>query len=580
MAKTGLQLRWACLVGVIAIAIAEGGWFQAAPSASEVPAPTIRVSTHLVLVDVVVTDKQGKHVDGLRPEDFVVQEKGKTQKIAFFSWPGEAQKQRPPELPPGIYSNKPEYRSPGGPLVILLLDAANTPFKDQAYAREQMLKFVKEEYKPGQRTAIFTLTSSLRILQDFTSDPQVLLQAFQKYQPLAQEMANAAGPRVPTTSSEGGSGAQQSSDAIVDRMRDFQSVQLAYVLDRRVATTLAAMRSLARILGGIPGRKSVIWVTAAFPFSLIPEDRSVSEAELAESLPSQRQLGLDTRAGGAIAGVEREGHAQEIREASAQLASAQVAIYPVDARGLMSGVEATIEDTPGRQFTTLSGAASVRMSDVTSSQETMREIARETGGIAYINQNEIKEGVVVAMADSAASYTLGYYPEDKKWDGKYRSVKVKLNRDGLDTRYRRGYFAIDPASLKDRNPEQGATEALQDSAPDTLVTFSAQVKPAGAGKLGVDFLVDAHTLSTEDVSGGNKKFNVVLYAAIFAPDGKMLGSQSLKVDQAFDAGTYQQIVSKGMLLHIDLNQPPGKNELRIAVRDNRTGHTGSLTAPL
>jgi hypothetical protein len=220
------------------------------------------------------------------------------------------------------------------------------------------------------------------------------------------------------------------------------------------------------------------------------------------------------------------------------------------------------------------------MSDVTSSQETMREIARETGGIAYINQNEIKEGVVVAMADSAASYTLGYYPEDKKWDGKYRSVKVKLNRDGLDTRYRRGYFSIDPTSVKDRNPEQGATEALQDSAPDTLVTFSAQVKPAGAGKLGVDFLVDAHTLSTEDVSGGNKKFNVVLYAAIFAPDGKMLGSQSLKVDQAFDAGTYQQIVSKGMLLHIDLNQPPGKNELRIAVRDNRTGHTGSLTAPL
>jgi VWFA-related protein len=580
MAKTGLQLRWASLVGLIAIVIAGGGWFQAAPSASEVPVPTIRVSTHLVLVDVVVTDKQGKHVDGLRPEDFVVQEKGKTQKIAFFSSPGEAQKQRPPELPPGIYSNKPEYRSPGGPLVILLLDAANTPFKDQAYAREQMLKFVKEEYKPGQRTAIFTLTSSLRILQDFTSDPQVLLKAFQKYQPLAQEMANAAGPRVPTTSSEGGSGAQQSSDAIVDRMRDFQSVQLAYVLDRRVATTLAAMRSLARILGGIPGRKSVIWVTAAFPFSLIPENRSVSEAELAESLPSQRQLGLDTRAGGAIAGVEREGHAQEIREASAQLASAQVAIYPVDARGLMSGVEATIEDTPGRQFTTLSGAASVRMSDVTSSQETMREIARETGGIAYINQNEIKEGVVVAMADSAASYTLGYYPEDKKWDGKYRSVKVKLNRDGLDTRYRRGYFSIDPTSVKDRNPEQGATEALQDSAPDTLVTFSAQVKPAGAGKLGVDLLLDARTLSTEDVSGGNKKFNVVLYAAVFTPDGKMLGSQSLKVDQAFDAGTYQQIVSKGMLLHIDLNQPPGKNELRIAVRDNRTGHTGSLTAPL
>jgi len=72
----------------------------------------------------------------------------------------------------------------------------------------------------------------------------------------------------------------------------------------------------------------------------------------------------------------------------------------------------------------------------------------------------------------------------------------------------------------------------------------------------------------------------VLYTAIFSPDGKMLGSQSLKVDQAFDAATYQQIVSKGMLLHLDLNQPTGNNQLRMVVRDNRTGHTGSLSAPL
>ena len=580
MRQIGLQSRWACLAGILAIVVTVGGWFQAAPSTSEVPAPTIRVSTHLVLVDVVVTDKQGKPVTGLHQEDFVVQEKGKNQKVAFFTTPGEPQSQPPPVLPPGIYSNKPEYRSPGGPLVILLLDAANTPFKDQAYARQQMLKFVKEEYKPGQRIAVFTLTNSLGVLQDFTADPEVLLKALQSYQPLAQEMANGAPPRPPSIASPGrGSSAEAAAGGVVELMKEFQNIQLAYVLDRRVATTVAAMRALARILGGIPGRKSVIWVTAAFPFSLIPENRDVSSEELAESLPSVNQLGLSTRAGGAIAGVERQGHAQEIREASAQLASAQVAIYPVDARGLMSGMEATIDDVAARQVDSMTDAAQLRMSDATASQETMREVARETGGIAYINQNEIKEGFVVAMADSASSYTLGYYPEDKKWDGKYRSVKVKLNRDGVDTRYRRGYFAIDPASLK-TNPEQGAVEALQDSAPDTLVTFSAQVKPAASGKLGVDFLVDARTLSAEDVSGGNKKFNMVLYAAIFAPDGKMLGSQSLKVDQAFDVATYQQIVGKGMLLHMDLNLPPGKNELRMAVRDNRTGNTGTLTAPL
>ncbi len=152
---------------------------------------------------------------------------------------------------------------------------------------------------------------------------------------------------------------------------------------------------------------------------------------------------------------------------------------------------------------------------------------------------------MVAMADSGASYTLGYYPQDKKWDGKYRSIKVKVNRDGVEARYRRGYFAIDPTSLKDRNPEQGAAEALQDSAPDTLVTFSAQVKPAGADKLGVDFLVDAHTLSTEDVSGGNKKFNVVLYTAIFTRRmARCWEAKASRWTRRSMLRTYQQILSQ------------------------------------
>jgi len=341
MRKTGLLWRWTGLAAIAAIMITAGGWFQATLSGSEVPVPTIRVSTHLVVVDVVVIDKQGKLVRGLKQDDFAVQEKGKSQKIVFFSSPSTEQKQPAPDLPPGIYSNKPEYRSPGGPLVVLLLDAANTPFKDQAYARQQMLKFVEEQYKPGQRMAIFTLTNGLSILQDFTTDPSVLLAALKKYQPVSQEMANAAAPRVPSTSSDGGKGAQLAAAGMVERMREFQNIQLAYVQDRRVETTTAAMRGLARILGGMPGRKSVVWVTAAFPFSLIPEDRSISEAEMAESLPTIRQLGLGTRAAGSMAGIERTAHAQEIREASAQLSSAQIAIYPIDARGLMSGMEAT-----------------------------------------------------------------------------------------------------------------------------------------------------------------------------------------------------------------------------------------------
>jgi hypothetical protein len=75
MGKNSIQSRWASLIGVAAVVVTLGAWFQSSPSTANVPAPTIRVSTHLVLVDVVVTDKQGKHVNGLRAEDFVLQEK-------------------------------------------------------------------------------------------------------------------------------------------------------------------------------------------------------------------------------------------------------------------------------------------------------------------------------------------------------------------------------------------------------------------------------------------------------------------------------------------------------------------------
>ena len=85
-------------------------------------------------------------------------------------------------------------------------------------------------------------------------------------------------------------------------------------------------------LGGTPGRKSVIWVTAAFLIALIPEDRSVSKAEMAESLPTVKQLSLSTRAAGTMAGIERQAHAQEIREASAQLATSETAAFAIRTR--------------------------------------------------------------------------------------------------------------------------------------------------------------------------------------------------------------------------------------------------------
>jgi VWFA-related protein len=556
--------------------------------ASDVSNPTIRVNTRLVLVDVVVTDKKGQPITGLKPEDFILEEGSKKQKIATFTTPEDAAKAATAQsLPPGIYGNGPEYRSPGGPITVFVLDAANTPFRDQSYGRLQMLKYAQEQAKGAQRMAVFTLTNGLHAVQDFTDDPNVMMEALRRYKPQEPGLST-AGPAIVSAAvgsgDSGSPGAAPMAQALAqatNEISSFQSIQVGYIRDRRTETTLEAMRGLARVLGGMPGRKEVIWLTAAFPFDLIPEDRNISEAEAALLQQGVHATGLGTQAGGSAEETTRLSHREEIRQAAAQMSAAQIALYPVDVRGLTSGMEVTFADAGNRHATDISTVAQVKMSDVTSDQETMREMATVTGGKAYVNQNEIKDGIAIALADNGATYTLGYYPEDKKWNGKYRTLKVKVNRDGAQVRHRTGYFAIDPSQSKDRKPEQELAEALRDAVPATQVFFRAQVKPGDPGKLHVVFLVDARSLTAADASGGKKKLNVDLFSSIFSPDGKLLTNRSIKVAQDFAPEVYQQIFSQGMMVPMDVEAQAGKNnQLRLAVRDNPTGNIGTINAPL
>ena len=337
----------------------------------------------------------------------------------------------------------------------------------------------------------------------------------------------------------------------------FAGADVAYGQDQRVQITLTALNSIGRILGGLPGRKSIIWVTGGFPFQLVPEDRTLTDAELAESLPSQETRRVDEHASGNYAATFRTSHIEDIRDTSARLSSAQVAIYPVDARGLAIATDSD-------------------------SIETMRDVARETGGRAYVNQNEIKTGIGQAFTDQSAVYTLGYYPENKKYDGQYRSIKVKVDKPGLELFHRHGYYAIDPTQLKGYNPNQEVAAALGDALPSTLVSFRAQVKSpqdnSAAGKIGITFLVDSDTLSVEDASGG-KHMNVVFYATLYSRDGNMLANHSQKVDQVFKPDVYQQVLQRGMMLHMDLDPVPGAAQVRLAVQDAKTGMVGTTDAP-
>jgi VWFA-related protein len=574
---------------------------RAQEPAASAPTITIRTNTRLVVVDAVVTDKKGQPVTGLKAEDFVLEENGKKQRIAFFTPPGTPQTGAQP-LPPGVLSNRPEFLKPAGVPTVLLLDAANSSFKDQAYGRWQMLKYVyvEEQSHAGTPTAVMTLSDHLHVLQGFTSDPEILAAAIRNLRP--QEQARQRGASSRSTNFNGnetpGPGLISATKISLAQaeVAGFQNLVTANNLEDRTVVTIAAMQELSRLLAGLPGRKNVVWVTSDFPFDLIPQDPNMSDAEVIAEHHGGGGGSVGISAPGSMVAVPRQLHVEAIKQAESQLASANIAIYPVDVGGLVSGMEgSSAVHSSGLYADDLSQGALRQTTGLQANQGSMEEVAAETGGKAYLNQNEIRLAESQAASDDKASYALGYYPSSEKWDGRYRNIKIKLNeitssRGDTQIRYRKGYFAIEPGEAKhnnnnnDNSYEEDVASALQVNAPATQVTFMAQTKPTNPGKMQVTFLIDAHTLSVEDSGDGVKidgvRMNVNLYAAIYSADGKMLGNRGIKIDRVFDAASYQQILAKGMMVPIDIEIPAGGTELRLAVLDNKTGSIGTVSGPL
>jgi VWFA-related protein len=266
-------ILFAVVVTLVPLPAAAGQNPPAAAPSAPAPAkpPAFQVNSNLVLVDVVLSDKAAA-VQGLPQDKFHVYENGVLQKMTVF----EEHKAedgirvtRYPPFPPGTYSDFPQYKVTSAANV-LLLDALNTPLSDQIYVRQQMLEYLKN-IPPGTRIAVFTLASRLRIVEGFTTDSSVV----------AKALSGTGGPQQsvvldPTLD-------QQSSDQMnamssmgasqfaLTSMQQFQADLASFQTDLRVQMTLDAMKTLARYLSAIPGRKNLVWFSGSFPLAIEPD---------------------------------------------------------------------------------------------------------------------------------------------------------------------------------------------------------------------------------------------------------------------------------------------------------------------
>ena len=612
------MLRFLAICASLASFATSWGLAQQAPAAAShpqsadasTPPATIRTQANLVLLDVVVTAK-GEPVRRLTKDKFHVLDNGVPQQISVFEQhgPGEGSAlPKPPDLGPNTYSNLPQS-APGSAANVLLLDALNTPIADQQYARRQMIQYLKN-IPPGTRIAVFTLASRLRMVEPFTADASRIASVLQAKGP------GAAQPSTILDSQFDQDVAGQSNNIAgfgpdPEAMASFQQFQADYVsfaTDLRVQMTLDAFQELARYLNVIPGRKNVIWFSGSFPLTIEPDP---SQSDSFEAMRS---------------------YSDEVRLTDVMLSAARVAVYPVDARGLMTlpsenassayqnsivGPSATGSGSAGRRgsagrATNPSAGMAAINADTAFQKQTMLEhaamqqVAQETGGEAFVDTNGIKEAIARAVANGANYYTIGYVPGWKNYDGAFHRLKVTVDGQ-FNTAYRQGYFADDLTKAK-VNPqtaqhlmnaalEQGApplSELLfkvrvqaidQTSVTDAKAYGTVSTEATGTLKgpirrYAIDFGVPVHLLafpaSTDGIRHGRLEFVLVAYNA----DGKRLNSVDQNANFDLQPALYNHVLQYGIPMHQEIDLRPGLIFLRIAVHDLTSDRVGAIEVPL
>ena len=543
----------------------------AAPSYES--AAVLKAVTRLVVVDVVAADKKGDAITDLKQSDFTISEDGKEQKINVFSFQqptsvAETGARPAEKLPEHVYTNVPTYNV-NNALNIVLLDALNTTTMNQAYVRDQMIHYL-EKMPEGRPVAVYTLGTKLRLLQDFTSDQAQLKEVVRKLKTSGSVLLDnpSGGPEaemLPAGAAD--SGAIPAS--MLDAMMRFEAEATSVRQDIRVTYTINALTALSRQLAGYPGRKNLIWVSEAFPLSVDPN----------------MELNGDVFAG-------TRNYGPQVATAADALINSQVAIYPVDARGLAVSSVFSAASTgrdkfgrsssrPGRLATTLSQESAV----LQSSHGTMNDLAERTGGKAFYNRNDIDTAIRKSMDDGSTYYILAYYPENKNWNGKFRKIHVTVNRAGVKVRHRLGYYAVDPKSFAERNQRQQAdifSDAMSlDTPVATELGFKAGVVAPSAAtheKVLVNFGLDPHAVSFATDAEGLHHAKVECAVTAFTPKGKYVKSISGNVDAALKPETFNKVMHSIFPCQQYIELPAGDYLLRIGVRDGNTGLIGTTNA--
>jgi hypothetical protein len=364
----------------------------------------------------------------------------------------------------------------------------------------------------------------------------------------------------------------------------------------RVQYTLDAMNDLARYLSAMPGRKNLIWFSGSFPITILPDGDQPDPFSVAADMEPQ------------------------FRATTNMLSRAQVAVYPVDARGLQNAPALSARQSSmdlGKNPGAMNKAA-IKFSERTGiEQMTMREMADETGGQAYVNTNDLATAVQKAIENGASYYTLTYTPSDPKYDGSFRKIQVALEEHGYDLSYRRGYYADDvnakPARrlLSVSNPATSAATAAPDdtvhiamlhgSPQPTQLLLKAYVGPASdPGQLtvapknvpapatkgpyrlyNVNYAASPQGMMFTNLGDNLYGLNLDFIVFVFDANGVLVNSLGNNVQAKVTPENVRNMVKSGLQFRQTVSVPDkGDYYLRFAIHDLTSDRIGAIEVPI
>jgi VWFA-related protein len=535
----------------------------------------VRVNTSLVQTDVMVFDKQGGFVDGLKRDQFLLKVDGKPRDISFFERIVAGSRNEEAQLAAarGISAGGKTGAVPldRGRAVFFFIDDLHLSAGSVKQTRLLLQRFIDREMGQNDEAAITSGSGQIGFLQQLTNDKTVLQAATERL------LARSSAPK----------------DSDQPPMSEYQAIIIerndSDVLDFFVEYILKENPRLARSVAEelVRGRASaLLQEAAAITTNTLAGLKSLVDTSAA--LPGRKLLFLISD--GFFLDSRNSDSSDRIQGITSAAAASGVVIYSIDARGLSAGLADASSpsdfDTSGRLLRATAG-------EMTASRGGLSALANDTGGRGFYNSNALSTAVTTALKETSAYYLIAWRPENEEQrDAKLHRIEVSIDgKSDLMIRFRRAFGEVVSSEAASRSkdkptaparkpPNEELGAALRSPYPKSELPISITLNFIDVAQYGATLTTSLKVSTSSlvlEAQGGPPQAILDVAGAIFDDQGKSVSTFNKRFTIKADPANATPEPPESFFYNYFAIIKPGLYQVRVAALDERRGRSGSTS---